>query len=451
MAVLVLPQSLPYNFSMADSTASIRALRAALASGATGPRELAEQALAHSNRNAGRNTYLWQDAEWTRSEAAKTEAMPRGAGGIFGDGRAALWGVPVSVKDCFDLAGAPTTCGVRFYRDLNGAAARDSWLVEQLRAAGAVIVGKTHLHPLAYGITGENPEFGDCVQPGDPGALTGGSSSGAAASVIEGSAAAAIGTDTGGSVRVPAVLCGLAGYRSTLGRGDWRGGAHLAESFDTMGWLFRNLEDAPLLAETFALDASAPTKAFKRFAFVADSFLHDCEPAVAASLHSTVRELEALGLEGHAVDPEWWQGSIELFAPIQAWEAARLHADHYDRFQAPIRERLEWGARISTQEIADLRKRLAEFRLRMNDLLAGHELLLMPCAPVARLAAGADHSGTRARLLRYTTPVSLAGAPAVAIPCAAGGMQLAAALGEDEALLALAVRLGAQRKSTDSL
>ncbi len=100
------------------------------------------------------------------------------------------------------------------YRDLNGTATHDSWLVEQLRAAGAVIVGKTHLHPLAYGITGENPEFGDCVQPRDSGALTGGSSSGAVASVQEGSAVAAIGTDTGGSVRAPAALGGLAGYRA---------------------------------------------------------------------------------------------------------------------------------------------------------------------------------------------------------------------------------------------
>src|SRR5580698_82547 len=262
---------------MAHLTGSIRGLRDALANGTTQPHELAEQALSNSNQNAGRNTYLWQDAEWTRLEAARAEAMPKGAAGPFGDGYGALWGLPISVKDCFDLAGAPTTCGVRFYRDLNGTAARDSWLIERLRAAGAVMVGKTHLHPLAYGITGENPEFGDCVQPGDPGALTSGSSSGAAASVMEGSAVAAIGTDTGGSVRAPAALCGLAGYRATLGRGNWRGGAHLAESFDTMGWLFRDLEDAPLLAAPFAPNAAKPTAAFKHFAYVADSFLHDCE------------------------------------------------------------------------------------------------------------------------------------------------------------------------------
>ncbi len=242
----------PYNPFMTIVPWTIRGLRHALATGASRPTVLADQALAQSNRNPGRNTYLWQDALWTRSEAARVEAMPRAAGGPFGDGRSALWGLPVSVKDCFDLAGAPTSCGVHFYRELNGNAARDSWLVAQLRASGAVITGKTHLHPLAYGITGENPEFGDCLQPGNPNALTGGSSSGAVASVLEGSAVAAIGTDTGGSVRVPAALCGLAGYRSTIGRGDWRGGAHLAESFDTMGWLFRDLEDAPLLAAPFA-------------------------------------------------------------------------------------------------------------------------------------------------------------------------------------------------------
>ncbi|MGB8260522.1 MAG: amidase family protein, partial [Terracidiphilus sp.] len=196
---------------------TLRRLRMALAAGAVSAAELVAVALDRSNRNAGRNTYLWQHAEWTLAEARRAEAMPRCAGGPFGDGRPALWGVPVSLKDCFDLAGAPTSCGVRFYRDLNGPASQDSWLARRLRAQGAVIVGKTHLHPLAYGITGENPEFGDCLQPGNPGALTGGSSSGAAASVLEGSAVAAVGTDTGGSVRAPAALCRLAGYRATLG------------------------------------------------------------------------------------------------------------------------------------------------------------------------------------------------------------------------------------------
>jgi aspartyl-tRNA(Asn)/glutamyl-tRNA(Gln) amidotransferase subunit A len=435
---------------MARSEQSIRAIRTELADGTVRPSQLAETALAHSNQNASRNTYLWQDAAWTRAEALRAEAMPRSSGGPFGDGRQPLWGLPVSVKDCFDLAGSPTTCGTSFYRDRDGIASRDSWLVEQLRAAGAVIVGKTNLPHIAYGITGENPEFGDCVQPRDAGALTGGSSAGAAASVQEGSAVAAIGTDTGGSVRAPAALCGIAGYRSTLGRGDWRGGAHLAESFDTIGWLFRDLEDAPLLAAPFAPAHAAPPRRFTRFAFVADPFLHDCEPAVQEAFHGMIRELEGLGLEARCIDVSWWADSVEIFAPLQASEAARLHAGHYDRFQPAIRDRLKWGDSLKPDEIAALSKRHAAFTARMDDLFATHQLLLLPSIPVATLAAGADHSQTRNRLLRYTSPVSLPGAPVIAIPCAHGGMQIAAARESDESLLQLAAQLGAHAKAASA-
>ena len=430
---------------MDPSRWTIRTLRAALAKQTVTPRLLAEQALARSSQNTGHNTYLWQSRAWTLAEAGRAADLPRGEGGVFGDDRDPLWGLPVSVKDCFNLAGAPTSCGVRFYRDLNGNATHDSWLVERLRSAGAVITGKTHLHPLAYGITGENPDFGDCVQPRDATALTGGSSSGAAASVQEGSAVFAIGTDTGGSVRAPAALCGLAGYRATLGRGNWRGGAHLAESFDTMGCLFRDLADAPFLAGLFAPSPAAALPKFNRFAVVDESFLHDCEPEIIASLRTTVRALEALGMQATTIDAGWWADSFEIFAPIQASEAARLHAGHFDCFESSIRERLQWGAALGASEIASLRQRHATFRKRMDEVLATHQLLLLPAIPVARLTAGADHSKTRGRLLRYTTPFSLAGVPVVTVPCAVGGMQIAAARDRDETLLQLASQLAAPR------
>jgi Asp-tRNA(Asn)/Glu-tRNA(Gln) amidotransferase A subunit family amidase len=432
---------------MLAGSGTIRDLRATLAGGSLKPSQLVAEALAHSNQSASHNTYLWQDIAWTMAEAAGAESIPAGVGGAFRDGRSPLWGLPISVKDCFDLAGAPASCGTRFYRDLDGPAKRDSWLVEQLRSAGAVITGKTHLHPLAYGITGENPDFGDCVQPGNPSVLTGGSSSGAAASVLEGSAVAAIGTDTGGSIRVPAALCGLAGYRASLGRGDWSGGAHLAESFDTMGWLFRDLRDAPLLAFPFAPSNAPKPKTSTRFAFIADSFLTDCEPEVIASFRGAIREFESLGLQGRVIEPDWWRESMEIYAPIQAYEAARLHAGHFEHIQPGIRERLEWGASIGPEEIAALRKRRAEFCARMDGLFATHEVIMMPCSPVAQLTAGADHSQTRLRLLRYTTPFSLCGVPAVTIPCAHSGVQLAVSLGADESLLALAAQLGEQRSA----
>ncbi|WP_263357496.1 amidase [Acidicapsa ligni] len=442
----------------------VRSLRATLASAANPSAEIqanTQSSLALSNGNPSHNTYLWQDAAWTLKEtdrissAAYAEHGMCAKPGLFGDARPSLWGVPISVKDCFDLAGSPTTCGTNFYRELHGIATHDSWLVEQLRSAGAIIIGKTHLHPLAYGITGENAEFGDCLQPGDAGALTGGSSSGAAASVMEGSALASIGTDTGGSVRVPSALCGLAGYRASLGRGDWRGAAHLAQSFDTLGWLFHDLEDGPLLGSIFGSTDASKLTLPKNFAVISNSFLHDCEAAVVASLKATTRELEELGLTATTVDIDWWSDSLEIFAAIQASEAATIHRGNYAAFMPSIRERLQWGASLGDQDIAALRMRHAAFRDRMDALLAKHELLLMPAAPVTRLVAGADHSQTRTRLLRYTTPASLSGMPTVTVPCfasghdtakvKAGGVQLVAAHEDDARLLTVAAQLGARR------
>jgi len=426
---------------------TIRSLRSALANGITTPTRLAQAALANANQSPGRNTYLWRDPAWTLREAERAEQMPRGDDGPFGDGRSVLWGLPVSVKDCFDLAGAPTTCGTVFYRDHNGIAESDSWIVARLRSLGAVINGKTHLHPLAYGITGENPDFGDCLQPGKEGALTGGSSSGACASVMEGSAVAAIGTDTGGSVRVPAALCGLAGYRASIGRGNWRGGAHLAQSFDTFGWLFADLEEAPLLGSFFADSEPAYIRPYGKFAFVAEDYLRDCEPDILENYRRTIGELESLGLHASEIDVSWWSEAQDIFSPLQAWEAAGLHRGHFDRFERAIRDRLAWGARITLDEIAVLRQRHEAFKTRMDRLFHEHDLVMLPAAPVARLQAGADHSQTRSRLLRYTVAFSLAGVPAVTIPCTVGGMQIAAARESDTALLQLVALLGARRKA----
>jgi aspartyl-tRNA(Asn)/glutamyl-tRNA(Gln) amidotransferase subunit A len=270
---------------------------------------------------------------------------------------------------------------------------------------------------------------------------------------MEGSAIAAIGTDTGGSVRVPAALCGLAGYRASLGRGDWRGGAHLAESFDTFGWLFNDLEDAPLLASIFGPSEPNCFPRLSRFVVISEAFLHDCEPAIVANLYQCRRQLESLGLTATEIEVDWWKDSREIFASIQASEAARLHHGNFDHFEPSIRQRLEWGAGLPNSEVLAMRHKHHEFRNRMDDLLATHQLLLLPASPVTQLVASADHNQTRARLLRYTTPVSLAGMPAVTIPYfeggqPAGGMQLVAAREHDAQLLAIATAFGAMRKTT---
>jgi aspartyl-tRNA(Asn)/glutamyl-tRNA(Gln) amidotransferase subunit A len=400
----------------------------------------AQEAMAQANSNAGRNVYLAMDRERILAEAEALTAR-------FPDPmqRPPLFGVPIGVKDCFDVAGYPTTCGSHFYATQNGIATADSAVAARLREAGAVIMGKTHLHQLAYGITGENSEYGDCAQPKNPEALTGGSSSGSSASVQEGSSVAAIGTDTGGSIRVPAALCGLAGYRSTLGLGGaqaWEGGFHLAVSFDTLGWLFRDLRDGPALAAALLDVPVVAAPQGVTIAAVGEAYLHDCEPAVLEMYRGRQTELLRNGAQIRVFEPDFWSDSREIFGGIQAHEAAAVHRGYYEHFEPTIRDRLAWGASLSAATIEDLRKRHVVFRGLMDQLLAQHDFLMLPCAPMSTLRVGADHSETRLKILRYTTPVSLAGMPAVTLAAKDGGVQLVAARGSDARLLAFAASLG---------
>jgi aspartyl-tRNA(Asn)/glutamyl-tRNA(Gln) amidotransferase subunit A len=401
-----------------------------------------DAALARSNSNANHNTYLAQNAAWSRAETARLHRDTMNA--------QPLWGVPVSLKDCFDLEGFATSCGSSFYQEAHGIAPRDSAVAARLRAAGAVITGKTHLHQLAYGITGENRDFGDCLQPRDARRLCGGSSSGAAASVQEGSALAAIGTDTGGSIRTPAALCSLSGFRSSITLSTaalWQGGAHLAPSFDTLGWLYRDLADGPLLGRAlFDLPyAVAPPLASLTVGIPDDGFLHDCEPDVRATLDHWQSHLIEQGARMERFQANIWSGALDIFAPIQASEAAALHRGLFQHFEPAIAERLAWGAAFTPEEIAALRGRMAAFREQTAALFDRFDYLLLPCAPMSALNAGADHSETRARILRYTAPASLCGNPVVtlAAPGHPGGLQLVGQLGADAALLALSAALAA--------
>lgn len=418
---------------------SLGELRARLLSGETSPQNVGRAALQKASRNLGRNVYLAQDREWTLREA------DRAAQSFSQREKPPLFGLPVSLKDCFDLQGFVTTAGTKFYAQKNQPAIADSAVAARLRAQGAVIVGKTHLHPLAYGITGENPDFGDCLQPRDASLLTGGSTSGGAASVQEGSAVAAIGTDTGGSIRVPAALCGLAGYRASIGlaweRKLWGGGVHLSQTFDTLGWIFRDLRDGPLLAGgLFGLQVSETVSSRARVGAVAGSFLCDCDAQVKNALAECKQRLAAAGAETGEFEADDWEEAMSIYAPIQASEAAAIHAPHtggdFSVFPPPINERLAWGASLSTQEIQKQRARHAAFRERVDKLFERYDFLLLPCSPSSRLEAGADHSETRMKILRYTVPMSLAGTPVVTLPFAGGaGMQLTAPRGEDAKLL----------------
>jgi aspartyl-tRNA(Asn)/glutamyl-tRNA(Gln) amidotransferase subunit A len=220
-------------------------------------------------------------------------------------------------------------------------------------------------------------------------------------------------------------------------------------SFDTIGVLFRDLRDGPVLAEAlFGVQVKSGTGAV-RIGFVGDEFLEDCEPAVLDAFADRKLDLTRARASLDQFDAGFWADSMEIFAPIQASEAAALHRGFYEHFEPAIAERLAWGASIGAEELGVLRTRLRLFRVRMSELFERFDFLLVPCAPVSRLVAGEDQSGARKRILRYTTPMSLGGNPVVTLPgeqigSALGtGMQLVGEVGRDAELLAFAAGLGA--------
>ena len=357
-----------------------------------------------------------------------------------------LQNLPISLKDCFDLTGTVTTAGSLFYAQHNPIAEKNSWIAQRLLNLGAIITGKTHLHQLAYGITGENRDYGDCLQPLHPELLTGGSSSGAAASLQEGSALVAIGTDTGGSVRIPAALSGHVGYRTSHALNTetlWAGGYHLAPSFDTLGILFHDLRDTQFLAHTIFDIPLAPAPRQLRIGYATEAFVHDSNPEVRTAYESAKQLLAKHGATLSPIDTAFWEEAQSIYAPIQASEASVIHRGFYQHFEPVITERLTAGAALTPEELATTRQRLADFRTQMAALFETHDLLIAPCAPIHQLRVNEDHTESRKAILRYTTPASLAGLPAITIPGKphGTGTQLLAAANQDALLIAFASHL----------
>jgi len=435
---------------MPANPSPLQSLRLELASSPTSPSEVAFRFASNANSNASRNTYL---TPYSTESLRRAEQLPQLFPQLSPDpkNRPALYGVPISIKDCFDVAGSITTCASRFYAQHNPPAQKNSWVAQRLLDQGAILTGKTHLHQLAYGITGENADYGDCLQPRDSTLLTGGSSSGAAASVQEGSALAAIGTDTGGSVRVPSALCGLAGYRSSVGvsRGEtrWAGGYHLAPTFDTLGVLFRDLRDGPPLANAIFDTALVAPPTAMQIGFADDDFVHDSEPEVLAAYNAWKQHLAAHGATLSSFDTAFWSDSAEIYSSIQASEAAVIHRGYFQHFEPVISQRLAWGAAFTPAQLDAFRQRLAGFCSQMSTLFERFDLLIVPSTPLSKLYAGHDHTESRKAILRYTTPASLAGLPAVTLPGEhlgappGTGVQLLAAPMQDANLLAFASKL----------
>ncbi|MBS0633513.1 MAG: amidase [Verrucomicrobia bacterium] len=327
-----------------------------------------------------------------------------------------LAGVPYLLKDLFDLAGQPTFAGSTFLPEVRPAAARDSVLVQALRAAGATCAGKTHLHEFAYGITGENPHYGDCEHPHFPGRTTGGSSSGSAAAVAAGLAPFAIGTDTGGSVRVPAAFCGLYGLRLTPCDRFIADAFPLAQSFDTAGWFTAHAADLRRVTE--ALCGADPLLREPRGCWlgwpgldaeVAAAFRPAAEKLCAPANAPLTATLNAAFATAPAI-----YGDI---VAAEAWATHRPWAEaQRSRYDPAVWPRLSRGAMLDSAAVAHARAGHERVKAVWAAFFADHDFLVLPATPCAALTKADCTAANRARLLALTTPASLAGRPVLTVP-----------------------------------
>ncbi len=335
-----------------------------------------------------------------------------------------LAGVPLLVKDLFDVAGWPTAAGSTFLPELRPTPSADSALVAAFAAAGAAAVGKTQMHEFAYGITGENAHFGDCPHPRFPDRVTGGSSSGSAAAVAAGLVPLALGSDTGGSVRLPAAFCGLYGIRFSP-REPWiRDAFPLSPAFDTAGWFTAHAAD--LRASLAALVALPPaTAATARGCYLE---LPGVDPAVAAACRAAAARFAA------PADAATADALAAGFAPArdayntvvahEAWQVHRTWAERYrDRYDPGVWSRLSRGPGITPEAKAAANAVCADVRAVWAAFFRTFDFLVLPASPLPAFTKAECTLENRNRILTLTAPASLGGLPVLSVPVPlAGGL-----------------------------
>jgi aspartyl-tRNA(Asn)/glutamyl-tRNA(Gln) amidotransferase subunit A len=333
-----------------------------------------------------------------------------------------LDGLPIGVKDNVDVGGAPTKVGSRLFAG-RAVAERDAPAVARLRAAGAVVLGKTNLHELAFGATSRNETFGAVVNPWSPERIPGGSSGGSGVAVAADLCAAAVGTDTGGSIRLPAAFCGVSGLRPTPGAVPLEGVFPVAATLDTLGPLARSVSD---LAALHGVAAGAetpvrPSVSGLRVGLPQPFFGDDLDPELEAALERAVDVLRSLGASVARVALPGSAEAAEACGALIRAEALAVHeADLHRRpelFEEGTRRRLAL-ATTDPAELSRLRERQSAWRAAVTDAFAEIDLLLCPATPgPPPLAAEADTVATTAAVTPFTFALSLAGVPVVTVPC----------------------------------
>jgi Asp-tRNA(Asn)/Glu-tRNA(Gln) amidotransferase A subunit family amidase len=407
----------------------LHATRAALLSGRARATDEAQASVAIAQAPACEHVFLRTSFE----EARRTALDPASAA-------KPLAGLAVSIKDLFDVRGQTTAAASRVLADAPPAV-EDCPAVARLRAAGAALLGRTNMSEFAFSGVGINPHYGTPGNPADERVprIPGGSSSGAAVSVATGAAFIGLGSDTGGSIRVPAALCGIVGFKNTARLTPAEGALPLSTTLDTVCAMTRSVRDAitahEILAARAVARSSAPLSGY-RLAVARTAMLDGLEPAVAAAFERALKRLHAAGarIEEIALDEIRNLGAIQSTGGFSAAESYAWHrpllARSADGYDPRIRARIERGAQMKAHEYIDLIHARRDWIDSVGTALRGFDAVLSPTVPItappiAQLAPGAERDEeffrVNALLLRNPSVVNMLDGCAISIPCHAPG------------------------------
>ena len=398
----------------------------------------------------GLRAYITVPDEGARREAQRAERrLSRGEPG-------ALLGVPIAVKDLFATRALRTTAGSRILRDW--VPSRDAAVVARLRAAGAIILGKTNLHEFAYGVTNANPWWGVARNPHDPRRSPGGSSGGSAIAVVAGLCAGALGSDTGGSIRIPASLCGCVGLKPTFGAVPLDGAVPLGWSLDHAGPLARTVEDAGVLLDVLSgRNAGRAARRVStrglRVGVLRGPIVQNVQPGVSRQVDAAGRALRRRGLRIREVripEIEWTVATqlVTLRAEASAvhgrWIRTRPRA-----YGADVRVRLQLGALVGGADYVLAQRMRARIRAALGHAFDDVDVLLLPTTPITAPIVGdrtvrwrSGEEPVDGALVRLTAPFNLTGLPALSVPygAAAGlpvGVQVVGRWNDEARVLAV--------------
>lgn len=420
--------------------ATIAELAPLLAKKKISPVELAELHLARiAQLQPKLNAFITLTAELALAQARAAEREL-----LRGRCRGPLHGIPLAIKDNIWIRGVRTTAGSAILS--NFVPAEDATVIRRLRRAGAVLLGKTNLNEFAYGITGENAHYGPARNPWALDRIPGGSSAGSATAIAAGLCVASIGTDTGGSLRVPAAMCGIVGFKPTFGRVSVHGTMPLAPSFDHVGPLARSVGDAALLlSELAGRDPRDPSSAGPRENFAKgvlrsprkprlglpqEYFWEQLDPQVRALTEAAVRSLVQEGALAEPVSLPGASATVQPSNEIALAEARQVHesAGYFPAraadYTADVRQRLVLGREVRAVDYLRARETMQRARAEWEAALAGVDAIVFPTVPVAappigteRVLVDGQELPLRATLLRLTRPSNFTGLPAISIPC----------------------------------